>query len=154
MKAAQKTLTQIAMTLALVSLASGTAVAQVGLTSGMSRVTLVARSVPQGSIRGVEQMRQTAVRGQMMEASATVRWSANAAYQVRVGGVANGSRIWVQDVNGQYQELTAGKKITVAKGTHTAAEAASEVHYRIDGATGQSDVSAPLYYEIAIDPVI
>ena len=130
--------------------------AQIGLTSGMAQVALVARIAPRGSIQGVSGQRETRRVGTIREASVTVRMSANTGYQLMVKGTGTStSRIWVQATNGEFQELTAGSSVTVARDTHCAGQWEREVHYRIEAPESTTDQTVlPVRYEIAINPVI
>jgi hypothetical protein len=130
--------------------------AQVGLSSGMAQVALVARIAPRGSIQGVSAQRETGRVGTLREASVTVRMSANTGYQLMVRGTgAPTSRIWVQAANGEFQELTAGSSVTVAQDTHRAGQWEREVRYRIEAQDSEDNGSAlPVRYEIAINPTM
>jgi hypothetical protein len=117
----------------------------------MAQIALVAHIAPRGSIQGVSAERETARMGSVREASVMVRVAANTAYQLMVRGTAvAASRVWVRDVNGEFQELTAGSSVTVARGTHAAGEWDREVQYRIESA-GELN-SLPVRYEMAINP--
>jgi hypothetical protein len=128
---------------------------QVGLTSGMARITLVARIPPSGSIQGVSAQRETGWTGTLREASVTVRISANAGYQlvVRGTGVPN-SRTWVRAASGEFQELTAGSSVIVARGGRAAGQWEREVSYRIESAAKDGAVELPVRYEIVVTPTI
>jgi hypothetical protein len=130
--------------------------AQIGLTSGMAQVALVARIAPRGSIQGVSGQRETGRVGTIREASVTVRMSANTGYQLMVKGTGTStSRVWVQATTGEFQELTAGSSVTVARDTHCAGQWEREVHYRIEAPESSADQTVlPVRYEIAINPVI
>lgn len=130
--------------------------AQVGLTSGMAQVALVARIAPRGSIQGVSAEREAARTGSFREASVKVRLSANTGYQLVVRGTAiPTSRIWVRAASGEFQELTAGASVTVARDAHCAGQWEREVHYRIEAEESAPALNAlPVRYEIAIDPVM
>ena len=129
--------------------------AQVGLTSGMAQVALVARSAPHGAIQGVSSQRETGRVGLVREASVTVRVSANTGYQlvVRGTGVPN-SRIWVRAASGEFQELTAGSSVMVARGARAAGQWEREVSYRIESAAEDGPVELPVRYEIVVSPTI
>jgi hypothetical protein len=125
--------------------------AQVGLTSGVARILLVAHVAPRGSIQNVSAERETSRMGSVREASVTVSVAANTGYQLVVRGTAvTTSRIWVRGVNGEFQELTAGSSVTVGRGTHAAGQWEREVQYRIESA-GELN-SLPVRYEMAINP--
>jgi hypothetical protein len=130
------------------------AVAQIGIQSGVARVTLVARSEPHGSIQAVAPARQTTAFGGIVGGSMLVRFSANSGYRLVVRSTgAPGSRVWVQDVNGAYHELTNGSAITVARDNHCAGASEREVHYRMEPSEGPS-AEIPVRYELAINPSI
>ena len=129
----------------------GVAESQVGITSGVTQIALVAHVAPRGSIQAVSAERETGRMGSVREASVSVRVVANTGYQLVVRGTAvTTSRIWVRGVNGEFQELTASSSVTVARGTHAAGQWEREVHYRIESAGDLN--SLPVRYEIAIDP--
>jgi hypothetical protein len=130
--------------------------AQIGLTSGVAQVALIARIAPRGSIQGVGAQRETARVGTMRESSVTVRMTANTGYQLVVKGTGTSStRIWVRAASGEFQELTAGSSVTVARDTHCAGQWEREVQYRIEAPESAADPAAlPVRYEIAINPVL
>lgn len=124
---------------------------QVGLVSGLTQVTLVAQIAPRGSIQDVSAGRETGRIGSVREASVMVRGAANTGYQLMVRGTAfTTSRIWVRGVNGEFQELSAGSSVTVARGTHATGQWEREVQYRIESAGDLN--SPPVRYEIALNP--
>jgi hypothetical protein len=142
-----RTLAALGVVLTLPGVAQG----QVGITSGVTQIALVAHVAPRGSIQAVSAERETGRRGSVREASVSVRVAANTGYQLVVRGTGvTTSRIWVRGVNGEFQELTAGSSVTVARGTHAAGEWDREVQYRIESAGDLS--SLPVRYEIAISP--
>lgn len=122
---------------------------QVGITSGRTEIALVAHVPARGAIEGVSVERETARRGGLREASVTVRVSANTGYRLLVKSAGNQtSRIWVKAVTGEFQELSAGGSVTVARDTHCAGLCEREVQYRIES-TGALN-SLPLRYEMAL----
>jgi hypothetical protein len=136
-------------------LTSQQAAAQVGLTSGMAQVALVARIAPRGSIQGVGAQRETGRTASVREVSVMVRMSANTGYQLLVRGTTTPtSRIWVRAANGAFQELTAGSSVTVARDTHCAGQWEREVRYRIETIDSDNTELRPLpvRYEVAINP--
>jgi hypothetical protein len=142
-----RTLVILGVVLTLPRVAQG----QVGITSGLTQVALVAHVAPRGSIQGVSATRETGRVGGLRATSTTVHISANTGYRLVVKAAgAPASRIWVRAVNGEFQELTAGSSITVARGGHTAGLAEREVQYRLESAGGET--SLPVRYEIAISP--
>lgn len=151
MVAARRILGQALVTFGAILGLPGVAQGQVGITSGLTQVALVAHVAPRGSIQGVSAERETSRMGALREASVTVRMSANTGYRliVRSAG-ASTSRIWVRSVTGEFQELTAGSSVTVARGAHTAGQSEREIQYRIE--SGGNSNSLPVRYEIAISP--
>jgi hypothetical protein len=136
-------------------LGSSPVAAQVGLQSGVAQVALIARTAPGGSIRAVEPPRQTGRAGRIVEASAVVQWSANTGYRLLVRGGVPTYRVWVQDLNGEYQELTGAASVTVARGQHGAGQWERVVRYRIElPENAELTGPLPLRYEIAINPSI
>lgn len=130
--------------------------AQVGIRSGLARVTLVARRAPEGSIQSAGPAQQTGRVGQFVEASAMVRFRANSGYQLMVRGIGTSSaRIWVQDVNGEYRELTGASPVTVARGSHTVGQWEREVRYRLEVGEG-AELAGPLpvRYEMRVNPTM
>jgi hypothetical protein len=86
-----------------------------------------------------------------------VRMSANTGYQLVARGTgAASSRIWVRAASGEFQELTAGSSVTVARDTHCAGQWEREVRYRIEGSDSNDDgsLALPVRYEIAINPTM
>ena len=129
---------------------------QVGITSGMAQVALVARIAPRGSIQAVSAQRET-IAGTVRSGSVTVNLSANTGYQLRVRGTAaSASRIWVRSLSGEFQEVKAGSAVTVAKDNQGAGQWEREVQYQIQNQDGGTTSSAPLpvVYEIAISPTL
>lgn len=132
-----------------------TAAAQVGSKSGVAQVTLMARSLPQGSIRDIAPTRQIGRIGTIVEVSTVVRWSANTGYRLMVRSGIPALRIWVQGVNGDYQELTGGSSVTVARDQHGAGQWEREVRYRVEvSENGELTGPLPVRYEIAVNPAI
>ena len=145
MGASGQVLVRTVAVLGMVLVLPGVAESQVGISSGVAQIALVAHIAPRGSIQAVSAERETARTGTVREASVMVRVAANTGYQLVVRGTAvAASRVWVRGVNGEFQELT------VARGTHAAGEWDREVQYRIESAGDLS--SLPVRYEIAIDP--
>ena len=151
--AARQVLIRTVAALGVVLALPGVAERQVGISSGVAQIALVAHIAPRGSIQGVSAERETGRMGSVREASVMVRVAANTGYQLVVRGIpVAASRIWVRGVNGEFQELTAGSSVTVAHGTHVAGQWDREVQYRIESAGDLN--SLPVRYEIAIDPTL
>ena len=149
--ASRQILVRTVVALGVVLALPGVAESQVGISSGTAQIALVAHIAPRGSIQAVSAERETARTGTVREASVMVRVAANTGYQLVVRGTAvAASRVWVRGVNGEFQELTAGSSVTVARGTHAAGEWDREVQYRIESAGDLN--SLPVRYEIALNP--
>lgn len=136
--------------------APGGAHGQVGLTSGLAQVALIARIAPQGTIHSVNPRRETTI-GAVRSGSVTVTLSANSGYQLRMRRTAaSASRIWVRAVTGEFQELKAGAAVTVAEDAQCTGQWEREVQYQIESQEGGPSPSAPLpvLYEIAISPTL
>ncbi len=123
---------------------------QVGITSGLTQVALVAPVPTQASIRQGAS-RETGRIGGLREASASVSVLVNTGYRlvVKAAGVPS-SRIWIRAASGEFQELTANSSITVVEGTQSVGRSEREIQYRIDSVG--DDASLPVRYEIAINP--
>jgi hypothetical protein len=149
--ASRQIIVRTVVALGVVLALPGVAESQVGITSGMAQIALVAHIAPRGSIQAVSAEQETARTGTVREASVMVRVAANTGYQLVVRGTAvAASRLWVRGVNGEFQELIAGSSVTVARGMHAAGEWDREVQYRIESAGDLS--SLPVRYEIALNP--
>jgi hypothetical protein len=129
--------------------------AQVGLGSNVARVTLVVQVPPKVSIRGATPLVRSS-NGAVTEASVKLRLSTNTGYRlVAVGlGSGRGPRLWVRSASGEFQELTAGASVTVARDSRVAGEFEREVSYRIESAGGDRVESLPVRYEVVINPTI
>jgi hypothetical protein len=148
--ASQQVLVRTVAVLGMVLVLPGVAESQVGISSGVAQIALVAHIAPRGSIQSVSAERETGRMGSVREASVTVRVAANTGYQLVVRGTAvAASPIWVRGINGEFQELTAGSSVTVARGTHAAGQWDREVQYRMESSGYMNGL--PVRYEIAID---
>jgi hypothetical protein len=132
----------------------GTLAAQVGLSSNLAQVALVAHVAPRASIESVGALVETARIGQVREASATVRFATNTGYRLLVSSdrAETGRRIWVRAAGGEYRELTPGTAVTVARAKRVSGHWVREVNYRIESATDA--VSLPVRYEIVVEPTL
>ena len=134
----------------------GTAQAQVGLSSGVAQVTLVARSSPRAALQSVRTIAVTGRQGAFKEAAVGLRLSANSAYRLRVHRTSGHSRarLWVRAVDGSYHELRAGSPVTVGRGSHASGDSESTVRYRLETTAQDRAIVLPVRYEIAVDPMI
>ena len=130
--------------------------AQVGLRSAPVQVALVARAVPSGSIRSLGDLRWTRRADGAREITHVLRLSANTGYSlvVRRGWQPAHGRTWVRSVNGQFQEVTPGSSVTIARGQDGAVELEHRIHYRIQSATSGEPAQLPVTYELHIDPTL
>jgi hypothetical protein len=122
-----------------------TAEAQVGIQSGVAQVSLIARSLPQGSLQ--------AVAG---EGTLNLRVSANKGYSLVVRGASQttGSRTWVRSVNGEFQEVTPGSSVTVVRDQDGTVDVQQTIEYRVESATAGEQDRLPFTYELHIAPTI
>jgi hypothetical protein len=148
----------VALSWALAGSLTGVASAQVGLSSGLARVTLTARVASRGSIESVASIREQGRQGVMCDVSVVVRLSANAPYRLIVqrsqaGGDRTG-QIWVCAADGGFQPLDADAGIVVARESLGTGSSERQVYFRVEWAdTLSGPVNAlPVRYEIAIDP--
>jgi hypothetical protein len=139
--------------------APGMLQAQVGLTSGLAQVELVARVAPRGSIEGVGPERETGRQGTLREMSVTVGLSANTGYRLVVlrtdaEALASGQAplLWVRAVNGEFQALGADRPVVVSRERHAVGQSEREVRYEME--ERESWHSLPVRYEIVVDPTL
>ena len=140
----------------LMCLGPSPAAAQVGLTSAVGSITLVAHVDPQGSISSVTPLRPTSQTGLLMEAVTTVRLSSNAGYRLIVRGLEGASsRVWVRSSTGEFVRLTAGASVLVAGAPRGSKETLQDVYFRLEAPVGGGTLPPlPVGYELAIDPTI
>jgi hypothetical protein len=131
--------------------------AQVGLTSGLAQVELVARVAPRGSIERVGPELETGRQGTIREVSVAVGVAANTGFRLVVlrtdaEAMASGQAppLWVRAVNGDFQLLGHDRPIVVVREGPTAGQTERAVHYRVE--TRDWLHSLPVRYEIVIDP--
>jgi hypothetical protein len=124
--------------------------AQVGISSGMRQVALVARAPSHLTLPSVSH-RKIGRRGDLDEAAVSISVPAGGGYRVVARGNAGiTSRIWIQVADDGYQELTPGAAVMLPGARHGSSE--REVRYLTDGSASTADV--PLRFELLIDPVI
>lgn len=131
--------------------------AQVGLSSGIAQVGLVARIAPRAAIQQVSPGIETGRHGAGKELSVSVRLLANTGYRLVVVGTetTTGSRLWVRGADGEFQEIRSGTAVTVVRDARSAGEWEREVGFRTEGGTvdGAGD-PLPVRYEMVINPTI
>ena len=128
---------------------------QVGLSSGVAQVALVARAAPGASIQAVSQPREIGRQGDIRQAVATIRFSANSGYRlvVRSSEARPVSRVWVRSTDGTYQEVSAETGVSVDSGTHSTGEVRG-IYYRVESRTIETPLELPVRYDIVMDPAI
>jgi hypothetical protein len=136
---------------------AGVLQAQVGLSSGLAQVVLVARSAPRGSIDSIGLPVERANGGSTREVSVAVMVSSNTAYRLSV--IRNDDRnskwgdMWVRAAGGEFQSLERGSVILVARGQSDPAIGSLNVFYRLErGAPTGAIQAPPVRYELAITP--
>lgn len=142
---------------AMLALLSGPKLAaQAGLSTGVAQIALVARSAPQAAIQRVSPALETGRNGSTKEVSVSVGLAANTGYRLVVVGTpaANGSRLWVRGVDGEFQELTPGTAVTVARDGRIAGTSEREVSYRTETSVPDGMKPLPVRYEIRVEPTI
>ena len=142
--------------------------AQVGLPSGAAQIALVARVTPRAALSQVRWSSETAIQGgtkdiAVKETAVRMRLSVNTGYRLVVLGATGsatearpGSRLWVRDADGVFQELVPGGSVTVARDHRAGFEGDREVHYRVEGSESNDAALQvlPVRYEIAINPTL
>jgi hypothetical protein len=136
---------------------TGTAQAQVGISSGLAQVVLVARSEPRASIDSVGTPIERGISGSTRELSVAVRVTTNTGYRLSV--IRNDPRdsdwggIWVKTESGEFRNLDRGSTVLVARGENEPRPGGLDVLYRVERVTQPGAVEAPpVRYEIAINP--
>jgi hypothetical protein len=128
--------------------------AQIGLASGVARITLVARAAPGGRISDLNRIRETRRSRGIREGSALLRFSTNSAYRLIVRRLAGDeSRVWVRSGMGEYQEVRADAPITVLVQKIPAVDKEWELQFRQEAAERSEESAAPpLRYDLVIAP--
>ena len=128
--------------------------AQIGVSSGVAQVALIARASPKASVQAVSESREFNRSGNLRSAVVSVRFSANSGHRlvVRRTHPRQGSRVWVRGLDGKYHEVVAGPGVTVARGRYSATHLEREVSYRFKSAGGETSLDLPVRYEILVDP--
>lgn len=131
--------------------------AQVGLRSAPVHVALVARAVPRGAVGTPGAVRWVRRADGAREGTQVLRLSANTRYSVVVRGVRQpmrGSRTWVRSVSGQFQEVTSGSSVIVARGQYGGVQLEHAIHYRVRSAGSGAPGRLPVTYELHIAPTL
>jgi hypothetical protein len=143
---------KLLVAMALLSPSVGTGLqAQVGLSSGVSQISLMVRAPSHAAMPAVSVHRQIGRRGDLREAALRIHLLANSSYRlVARGNVGSTSRVWVQVANDDYQELIPGKSVALPGTRRGSSE--REIHYLTDGGTSSAEL--PLHFELVVDPII
>jgi hypothetical protein len=129
--------------------------AQVGLSSGIQQITLLARVPVRASLQEVIPLEDKAS-GSIRETSVRVRLAASAGCRLMVRGVQpTAARIWVRAADGRFHELVAGTPVTVARNATGNGDWVQEIHYRTEREDARG-TQAPLRvrYEVVVDPAL
>jgi hypothetical protein len=142
--------------MAILALAGGAELqAQVGISSRVSQVALIARVAPSASIRQEGPLVLRGTYGGSKELSVKLQLSANAGYRLVALATAptSGAPLLVLDALGEYRELTPGIAVTVARDHRGRGEWLGEVRFRSQAAEVDGK-ALPVRYEIRVDPSI
>jgi hypothetical protein len=125
--------------------------AQVGLSSGVTRVSLVVRAPSRANMPRVSAYSEIGRRGDLREAAVRIHLLANSGYRlVARGNAGSASRVWIHVADDDYQELIPGKSVTLPGARRGSSE--REIRYLTDGSTSSADL--PLHFELVVDPII
>jgi hypothetical protein len=139
----------------LIAAGAGRSEAQIGLSSGVAQVVLMARAPVQGSIQGLFSEPGIGLPGGSSQGRITLHLSANTGYRLlaRATDHSGGTRIWLRSVNGKMEEVTEATAVIVVDDAHPRGIAERRVEYRVDGVVGEPD-QLPVRYELQIKPVL
>jgi hypothetical protein len=135
---------------------SQVASAQVGVSSGVARIGLVAHVPSRAEIDEVHPARHRRA-GSVRETSVGFRLAANAPYRLLVKATtpAAGSRVWVRAIDGRFRELVPGAAIVVAQDPVGTGELERQVQYRVESnGKSSSKLAPPVRYEIVVNPTL
>ena len=129
---------------------------QVGISSSVAQVALIARAVPLVTLHAVGRPRQTERRGNLRSAVVSLHFSANSAHRliVRNTSTEDSSRVWVRVVDGTYAELVPGAVLRIARSGGSTRVIEREISYRIESNSENAELELPVRYEIAVDPTL
>lgn len=142
---------RLLVALALISYGTGTNLqAQVGISSGAARVSLVVRAGTHASMPALSAPREIGRRGELREAAIRIHLLANRGYHlVARSNAGSMSRVWIHMADDEYQELVPGRAVTLPRDERRPER---EVRYMTDGSTASADL--PMHFELVLDPVI
>jgi hypothetical protein len=135
---------------------SRVATAQVGISSGIARIDLVAHVPARAEIKEVHPALHRRA-GSLHETSVGIRLAANGGYRLLAKATTRGagSRVWVRAVDGRFRELVPGAAIVVAQDPVGTAELERQVQYRVES-NGKSSakLAPPVRYDIVVNPTL
>ena len=135
---------------------SPAATAQVGLTSGLASVTLLARRSPEGALTTVGTARELSRHGSVREMLATVHITINSGYRLvaRRSPGAN-ARVWVKSMGGEFQELRSDSSVTVDRDGVGGGLREREIYFRVDGPGSSGSLGPlPVFYDLVVRPTL
>jgi hypothetical protein len=144
---------QLLLTLAAMSTAATAAQAQVGISSGPARVSLLVRAASHASMPAASLPRRIGRRGPVTEAAVTIHLAANSPYRLvarETAGLA--SRVWVQVEGGEFRELVPGSALTVSR--EAGGRSDREVHFMTEARTAAVFTPMPVRFELVVEPTI
>jgi hypothetical protein len=127
--------------------------AQVGISSGSARVSLLARAASHAAMPAASLPRRIAQRGTVTEAAVRIHLAANSPYRLVAHGTAGAaSRVWIQVNGGEFRELVPGSALTVSREPGGSSE--REVHYMTEAGTAVVFTPMPVRFDLVVDPTI
>jgi hypothetical protein len=131
------------------------AVAQIGISSGVAQIALVAHVPARAEIREVRPARHWQA-GSLRETSLSLRLGANGGYQLVAKATnAAGARVWVRAVDGRLRELVPGAAIVVAQSPGGTEKLEPKVQYRVERkGKSSTEPAPPVRYEIVVNPTL
>jgi hypothetical protein len=129
------------------------AAAQIGISSGIAQIALVAHVPARAEIRETHPARHRRS-GSLQETSLSVRLATNGGYRLLAKATNDaGARVWVRAVDGRFRELVPGTAIVVAQDRVGTGGLERQVQYRVESDGKSSPKPAPpVRYEIVVNP--
>src|SRR3954468_16389727 len=131
------------------------AVAQIGISSGVAQIALVAHVPARAEIREVRPARHSQA-GSLHETSLGLRLGANGGYRLVAKATnAAGARVWVRAVDGRFRELVPGAAIVVAQDPAGTQTLERELQYRVESTRwARTEPLPPVRFEIVVNPTL
>jgi hypothetical protein len=136
---------------------SHVAAAQVGVSSRVARIELLAHVPARADIQEVHPALHWRWAGSMRETSVGLRLAANGGYRLLVKAATRGagSRVWVRAMDGRFRELVPGAAIVVAEDPVGTGEVERQVQYRVQrNSKSSAKLAPPVRYEIVVNPTL